>query len=222
MIDVIIWDCDGCLIDSEHLSAQAEAECLREVGLEIDAQGVIDRFTGMMGRDLFVVLEKELGRDVSGHPAFGQLYERVFEIFERELQPVTGIHEALAALDPVPMAVASGASHRHLKFGLSHTGLYDRFEGRIVSAQDVPRGKPAPDVFLRAAEIMNVDPARCLVIEDSPRGMQGAHAAGMKSFGFTGATHGGARLHKQLEAENPALIFDDMSQLPGLFTKFIQ
>ncbi|MDD7911274.1 HAD family hydrolase [Pseudovibrio exalbescens] len=222
MVDLIIWDCDGCLIDSEHLSAEAEAECLREVGLEIDAQGVIDRFTGMTGRDLFVALEAELGRDVSGHPAFDRLYERVFEIFERELQAVAGVHEALAELDHMPMAIASGASHRHLKFGLSHTGLYDRFEGKIVSAQDVARGKPAPDVFLRAAELMKTEPNRCLVIEDSPRGMQGAHAAGMHCFGFTGATHGGERLHKQLADQNPVLIFDHMHQLPGLFAEFKQ
>jgi HAD superfamily hydrolase (TIGR01509 family) len=128
-----------------------------------------------------------------------------------ELTPVEGIVEALDALQGISVCVASSGSHDKMRFTLGMTGLYERFAGRIHSADEVPRGKPAPDLFLHAARRMNVEPAACAVVEDSQYGVQAARAAGMRAFGYAG----GLTPANRLEGPNTVL-FHDMRALPTL------
>ncbi|HEX6510331.1 MAG TPA: HAD family hydrolase, partial [Chloroflexota bacterium] len=138
---------------------------------------------------------------------FKPLYEQAFEA---ELTPVDGVLEALAAIS-LPTCVASSGTHEHLRYTLGLTGLYDRFAGRIFSAEDVSAGKPAPDLFLHAAAQMGATPARCVVIEDSRSGVQAARAAGMPVLAFAG----GLSSRELLEGAN-TVVFDEMRELPGL------
>lgn len=126
------------------------------------------------------------------------------------LEAVDGLPEALAAID-LPVCVASSGSHEKMRHTLGRTGLYERFAGRIHSATEVARGKPAPDLFLYAAERMGVDPAACAVVEDSRPGVEAARAAGMRAFGYAG----GLTTAELLEGPD-TVVFDDMRKLPGL------
>jgi HAD superfamily hydrolase (TIGR01509 family) len=140
------------------------------------------------------------------------LHTRVFAAFERELTPVAGVPAVLGKLaaDGVPYCVASSGSHERIRVGHRKTGIGTWFrETNVFSAQDVGRGKPAPDLFLHAAERMGVPPERCVVVEDSPLGVTAALAAGMDVYGFTAMTPA-----EKLPGVNGC--FADMSELPGL------
>ncbi|KZL18781.1 6-phosphogluconate phosphatase [Pseudovibrio axinellae] len=218
--DLLIWDCDGCLIDSEWIGCQVEAEGFTKAGYPITTEQMIARFCGVSSQEVFGQIKAEIGKDIRFHDALINQEQALQAAFEQHLQPIAGIHDALHELDTkfpeMRMCIASGSSMERLEYTLKLTDLHDRFENRYYSAETVAKGKPAPDVFLKAAEQMNVDPQKCLVIEDSHLGLQAARAAGMDALGFTGATHGGQGLHQRLQQQKPLAIFESMTQLPSV------
>ena len=208
--DLVIWDCDGVLIDSELLSVQADRECLAEDGIDLSAEEILDRYTGISMAGMLSDLEARFGRKLRDFAARHR--ERLNRLFEAELRPIPGIAAVLDSL-ACRVCVASSATPERLQHALSLVGLYDRFHPHIFSAAHVARGKPAPDLFLHAAERMGVAPQRCIVIEDSLPGIVAAVAAGMPAIGFTGGSHcrpgHGARLAKA----GAASVIDDMRGL---------
>ncbi len=154
------------------------------------------------------MVEAQLGRALPADLE-ARYVEELFPTFRRSLQPIPGIVDALRAIDQV-VCVASSGTHERIRLTLVTTGLWDRFGGRVFSAQDVARGKPAPDLFLHAAASLGVDPRRCAVVEDSPAGVTAANAAEMTSFGF-------ARLAPaERLAHATGAVFSDMRRLPAL------
>lgn len=187
-IDLIIFDCDGVLIDSEPIAARVLAECAGELGLMLTAEDCIERFTGISMASVIDALAADLGRPLPADFAF-RVQQRDFAAFAAELKPVNGVQALLAALNKVRVCVASSGASAKIRFNLGGTGLLPWFEPHLFSAEMVTRGKPAPDLFLFAAESMGVSPQRCLVIEDSVAGVYAARAAGMRALGFTGGGH---------------------------------
>jgi HAD superfamily hydrolase (TIGR01509 family) len=210
--ELVIFDCDGVLIDSERLSVKVDVVVLRELGWPLSEAEVIERFVGRSDRDTQAAIEAHLGRKLPAgwEEQFKPLYD---EAFEAELAPVEGVLEALDRIT-VPTCVASSGTHAYLRQMLGLTGLYDRFAGRIFSAEDVAVGKPAPDLFLYAAEQMAVEPSRCVVIEDSRWGVEAARAAGMLTLAFAG----GLTPAELLEGPK-TIVFEDMRELPGLLDR---
>jgi HAD superfamily hydrolase (TIGR01509 family) len=188
--DLVIFDNDGVLVDSEPLSNRHLAAYLTELGHPTTYE---DSIRDYMGSAMHRIHDLVLERTGQRLPAdFDDVFHaRVFAAFERELKPVAGVVGVLERLraEGVPYCVASSGSHERIRVGHWVTGL-DRWfdEGRIFSSQDVGRGKPAPDLFLHAAREMGVAPERCIVVEDSPLGVQAAVAAGMDVVGFTAMT----------------------------------
>ncbi|MEU1911529.1 HAD family hydrolase [Streptomyces massasporeus] len=188
--DLVIFDNDGVLVDSEPISNRLLAAYLTELGHPTSYEESIRDYMGSaMHRIHELVLERtgqRLPQDFDD-----VFHTRVFTAFEQELVAVAGASEVLEKLaaDGVPYCVASSGSHERIRVGHRTTGL-DRWfdEERVFSSQDVGRGKPAPDLFLHAAERMGVAPQRCVVVEDSPLGVQAAVAAGMDVYGFTAMT----------------------------------
>jgi HAD superfamily hydrolase (TIGR01509 family) len=211
-VELVIFDCDGVLIDSERLAVKVDVLVLRELGWPLGEAEVIERFVGRSDRDTQAAIEAHLGRrlpaDWGDHAE--HLYRRAFAA---ELVPVAGITEALDRIT-LPTCVASSGTHEHLRYTLGLTGLYERFAGRIFSAEDVARGKPAPDLFLHAAEQMGVKAVGCVVVEDSRPGVEAARAAGMRALAFTG----GLSPSDLLEGPNTVL-FDDMRELPRILAQ---
>ncbi|MDQ0994427.1 HAD family phosphatase [Streptomyces sp. V3I7] len=211
-IDLVIFDCDGILVDSEPVAVRVEAAALAELGWKLTEAEIVDRFVGRSTASMTKEIEAHLGRSLP--PGWADSVEaRHREAFRTELKPVDGIAEALDALHHVPTCIASSGTHEKMRFTLGLTDLYSRFEGRLFSATEVERGKPAPDLFLHAARRMGVAPDRCAVVEDSQYGVQAARAAGMRAFGYAGGLTPAPWL------EGPAtVVFDDMRKLPALLT----
>jgi HAD superfamily hydrolase (TIGR01509 family) len=205
--DLVIFDCDGVLVDSERLAVRLEAEILTGLGWPMTESDVIDRFVGRSAASMHQEIERHLGRSVDWNVEFERRYE---DVFRRELVPVPGIVEALDEI-AIPTCVASSASHEKMAFTLGITGLFDRFAGRIFSVDDVEQGKPAPDVFLHAAQQSGVPPGRCAVVEDSVSGVTAGLAAHMAVFAFAGGVTDASRL-----AFGGAVVFEAMRELPAL------
>jgi HAD superfamily hydrolase (TIGR01509 family) len=181
----VIFDCDGVLVDSERLMNREFSAMLNEIGLPYSAEETTRTFMGRSMKSCMQIVEAQLGRPVPDD--FLQvLDQRAYAVFERDLQPVAGVESVLDALDraATPYAVASSGSHDKMRTTLGITGLLPRLHDRITSATEVAHGKPAPDVFLLAAERLNVAPAECVVIEDSLLGIEAARAAGMRVIGY--------------------------------------
>ncbi|MFD5392116.1 HAD family hydrolase [Streptomyces sp. NPDC127074] len=188
--DLVIFDNDGVLVDSESISNRILAAYLTELGHPTSYEDSIRDYMGSaMHRIHELVLERSGRRLPSDFDT--TFHGRVFDAFRQELRPVAGVSEVLERLraDGVPYCVASSGSHERIRVALRTTGLYELFEEEhIFSSEDVGRGKPAPDLFLHAAERMGVAPERCAVVEDSPLGVQAAVAAGMDVYGYTAMT----------------------------------
>jgi HAD superfamily hydrolase (TIGR01509 family) len=198
------------LVDSERIATRIDVEVLAELGWEITQDEVIERFVGKTDAAMRQEVEEYLGRSVrSDWEGYAHLYR---DALAAELQPVDGIVDALDRID-TPNCVASSGTPESIEIKLQLTGLWERFEGRIFSAADVEHGKPAPDLFLHAADRMGAEPAACVVVEDSPFGVQAAHAAGMRVFAYFGGIMPLERLRKA------DVVFDDMSDLPDLLEK---
>jgi HAD superfamily hydrolase (TIGR01509 family) len=208
-VGLVIFDCDGVLVDSERLTVSVEARMLTELGWPITVEEVVRRFVGGSSEAMLAEIERHLG------PALTDEFDRrsteeIVAAFHAELQPVDGVRELIEALHAhgVPTCVASSGSHRKMDLTLGLTGLRELFDGRIHSASEVERGKPWPDLFLHAARAMRVDPDRCVVIEDSVNGARAAVAAEMTCYGFAG----GLSPRKDLQVAG-AIVFDTMSEL---------
>lgn len=180
-IDLIIFDCDGVLVDSEPISNRIWVECLRELGWPHDLETSHRKFVGRRMDDCIRIVEAELGIDTPP-TLLPDFRRRSFEAFRRELQPIPGVTDVLRELTVrnVRRCVASSGPHEKIRLNLSLTGLAEYFGDDIFSGDDVSRGKPHPDLFLHAAMRMAVEPARCLVVEDSQPGVQAGLAAGMR------------------------------------------
>ena len=208
-VELVIFDCDGVLIDSERLAVKVDVVVLRTLGWPMSEAEVIERFVGRSNADIQADIEAHLGRSLPAgwQERFESLYD---EAFDAELTPVDGVLDALERIT-LPNCVASSGTHQHLRYRLGLTGLYGRFAGRIFSVEDVARGKPAPDLFLHAAEQMGTAPGRCAVVEDSRPGVQAARAAGMRVLAYAG----GLTRAETLEGPD-TIVFDDMRALPNL------
>ncbi|WP_432095168.1 HAD family hydrolase [Streptomyces sp. bgisy100] len=210
--DLVIFDNDGVLVDSEPLSNAILAAYLTESGHPTTYEDSIRDYMGSAMHRIHDLVRERSGKQLPAD--FDDVFHaRVFDAFRRELQAVAGVEEVLEKLtaDGVPYCLASSGSHGRIRVALHRTGLYDRFgEERIFSSQDVGRGKPAPDLFLHAARTMGVRPERCAVVEDSPLGVQAAVAAGMDVYGFTAMTPP-ARFDGRATA-----LFSGMGELPQL------
>jgi HAD superfamily hydrolase (TIGR01509 family) len=208
---LVIFDCDGVLVDSEPIAIRIDVEMCAEVGLMVSALEVIERFVGRSPEVLVQAVEERLGHPPpEGWEERGE--ERLRRAFEAELRPVAGIEQALDEIE-VPGCVASSSPPARLRFKLELTGLYERFAGRIFSAVEVANGKPAPDLFLHAAARMGATPADCVVVEDSRYGVQAARAAGMRALAYAG----GVTPRHVLEGPG-TVVFDDMRALPQLLS----
>ncbi|MFE9023424.1 HAD family hydrolase [Streptomyces sp. NPDC007808] len=209
--DLVIFDNDGVLVDSEPISNRLLAAYLTEVGHPTSYEDSIRDYMGSAMHRVHDLVRERTGRPLPGD--FDDVFHaRVFAAFERELKPVAGVVGVLEKLagDGVPYCVASSGSHERIRVGHRTTGLSRFFDdGRIFSSQDVGRGKPAPDLFLYAAERMGVAPERCVVVEDSPLGVQAAMAAGMDVYGFAAMT-------PAAKLAGVTRLFADMGELAGL------
>ena len=184
-VELVIFDCDGVLVDSERLGVRVEARLITELGWPLTEAEVLDRFVGRSDAYMLGEIETALGRSVPEWPALYQ--EHLHQAFHDELVPVEGIADALDALT-IPSCVASSGTHDKLRLTLGLTGLFARFDGSIFSTTEVANGKPAPDLFLHAADRCGVAPERCVVVEDSRSGVEAARAAGMRALGTRGAS----------------------------------
>jgi HAD superfamily hydrolase (TIGR01509 family) len=204
--DLVIFDCDGVLVDSERVAVRTEAEILSGLEWPLTESDIVERFVGRSASYMHQEIERHLGRSIDWDAEFESRYQ---EVFDRELVAVPGVIEALGEIT-MPMCVASSGSHHKMRFTLGRTGLFDRFEGRIFSVDEVAHGKPAPDIFLFAAEKMGVNPRRCAVIEDSVSGVTAGLAAGMAVFAFAGGV-----TSAELLSIGDAVVFDNMRDLPA-------
>jgi len=184
--ELIIFDCDGVLVDSELLSCRCLSEMLAESGFQLSVEHALELF---LGRSSKAIEEhyRDLGQ-LLPHDFLPRLKARVLETFAGALQPIPGVGTVLSELK-TPCCVASSSDLDRVSLSLDVTGLAPHFGDRLYTAQMVRHGKPAPDLFLHAAGKMQADPARTLVIEDSVSGVQAAKAAGMMVWGFVGGGH---------------------------------
>lgn len=207
--ELIIFDCDGVLVDSERLSIRIDAIYLERLGWPMSQEEIVQRWVGRSDADMRTEIEEHIGGPIPPdvEEEFGRIYR---EIFDRELAPVDGIREALDVIT-IPRCVASSGKHDNIRRNLALTGLSGYFGERIFSATDVEHGKPAPDLFLFAARTLGAEPSRCAVVEDSVYGVEAALAAGMLAFAYAGGVTAADRLSRP-----GAVVFTDMRQLPDL------
>ncbi|HKQ15413.1 MAG TPA: HAD family hydrolase [Steroidobacteraceae bacterium] len=206
---LVIFDCDGVLVDSEPVANRLLAEMLRELGLDLTQEQIFQNFVGYSLPHCLRVIEGMLGRPPPEN-FLRELQARTFAAFKTELRAMPGIEQVLDALQAagVPYCVASSGDHEKMNTTLGITGLLPRFAGRIFSVTQVARGKPAPDVYLFAARQLGVEPAACVVVEDTPPGVQAGVAAGMTVFGFCAHTP-----EQKLKVAGAHRTFDVMRQL---------
>jgi HAD superfamily hydrolase (TIGR01509 family) len=213
-IDLVIFDCDGVLVDSEVISCRAHADTLTRHGYAITSDQVLQRFLGVSDREARLAVETELGRKLPDDFEI-QMKQAALRLYQDHLSLIPHVAETVAALD-LPKCVASSGTPEKIRHGLSCAGLHDLLAPHLFSAVQVKRGKPAPDLFLFAAEQMKVPPERCIVIEDSVPGITGARAAGMTVLGFHGGSHCTPGHAAMLRTAGAHETFDDMRRLPAL------
>lgn len=211
--ELVIFDCDGVLVDSEPISLRLLLETLAESGLHL-APAEADAL--FLGRSLATTRETVAREYGVTDAALDAMRNALYAAFRAELQPIPGIADTLDTLR-CPYCVASSSQPDRVQLSLEVTGLWPRFAGRAFSSTQVRNGKPAPDLFLFAAETLGYPPAACLVVEDSPAGIQAAQAAGMKVVAFTGGSHASTEDHRaQIARLAPDAIIDDMRALGAL------
>ena len=206
---MVIFDCDGVLVDSETLGTKVLQENLARHGLVLSLEQVVSKFVGgtMVG---VMKTARELGADLPDD-WFDLIYADLFEVLEKSVEMIPHVSQMLDALDRagIVYAVGSNGPMRKMEITLNRTGLWDRFEGRIYSSYDCAAPKPAPDVYLKAAKLAGISPSDCVVVEDSPTGARAAVAAEMRCFGYSAETD--ADLLKPFCVRT----FADMRKLPG-------
>ena len=214
---LIIFDCDGVLVDSEPLANAVMKKYLTELGLPISLERTMERFVGL---SLATMRKMILSEDALDLP--DDFEEEVLRrdqlAFTTDLKAISGVSATLEALT-LPKCVASSGGHEKIRTSLTLTGLLPYFDGKIYSAADVANGKPAPDLFLHAAHNMNTNPQDSLVIEDSLAGVQAGVAAGMRVFGFVGGGHIAEGHADRLLDAGALLVFEQMADLAGHIAK---
>ena len=215
--DLVIFDCDGVLVDSEALACVVHADVLTQHGYAISAEQVHERFLGRSAREARFEVESELGFALP-EAYTAQLRATIDRVFGEQLKPVPHIADTLASLSQ-PVCVASSGTPTRIRSSLSTAGLIDYFAPHLFSAMQVERGKPAPDLFLFAATQMNTPPVRCVVVEDSVPGVTAASAAGMTVIGFTGGSHCRPGDATRLRNAGASTVIDDMRALPDLIAQ---
>jgi HAD superfamily hydrolase (TIGR01509 family) len=214
---LVIFDCDGVLVDSEPIINRAHAEVLTACGYPITERVLVERFCGMSDPDMLESIEREWCRALPA--SYAQHVGLMIEAgFHQSLAPIQGVGEALDSLT-LPICVASSSRLEQIRQKLEITGLLGRFGEHLFSATMVARGKPAPDLFLYAAQQLMTAPDRCLVIEDSPAGIDAALAAGMTAIGFAGGSHCGPEHGVRLQRHRAALVMDHMLELATTIAK---
>ena len=208
--ELVIFDCDGVLVDSETLGNRILVEFVAEFGLVLELEEAIFLFKGCKMADCVTVIEQRLGKNMP-QDFVTQFRARTAEAFEGELLPVKGIEAALDKIN-LPICVASNGPPEKIKLALHVTNLLPRFEGRIFSSYEIGSWKPAPDLFLHAAKNMGFEAPSCTVVEDSILGVRAGVAAGMKVLGYTNQSE------TTLLEKCGARVFHSMYQLPSLLS----
>ena len=212
---LVIFDCDGVLVDSEPISIAVLLELIGRAGGTVSEEEAYRLFLGRSMATVREVLRDEFALTLTD-PQLAGMRGELLRRFRSQLKAVDGIAETLPRLGMASCVASSGSLDR-IRLSLGITGLLEMLEPRLYSAGMVRRGKPAPDLFLHAARAMKVAAADCVVIEDSPAGIDAAHSAGMRVFAFTGASHARhAALVAELALRRPDRTFDDMRQLPEM------
>ena len=195
---LVIFDCDGVLVDSETISAQVSSDCLKEIGIELSANHILETYRGKSVADCIRMITEELStldewknlseaeKTARGAQFWRHVQLQTLVVCEQSLEPVAGVMTVLDSLQEkrIPFCVASNGKHEKMRMTLAKTGIMPYVQGRIFSFEDVTRGKPAPDLFLHAASTLNVVPTQAIVVEDSLTGIQAAVAAGMRPLGY--------------------------------------
>ena len=208
--DLVIFDCDGVLVDSEPIANRVLCEQLEAAGLSITPEEVMSRFVGRTRDGCLALAAGLLGRPLPA--GFAQEWDAaLFDALRLEVRPVDGVESAIRSLT-IPFCAATNGTRERVRLTLDAAGLLPQFEGRIFCAADVARPKPAPDLFLHAANSMGVSASKCAVIEDTPTGARAGIAAGMTVFGYAAGT---SSTREALEAEG-AKVFEDMTTLATL------
>ena len=217
--DLVIFDCDGVLVESEPIINQAHADVLTACGYPITEHDLADRFCGMSDPEMLGVIEREWGRALPA--AYGERVGSIVEArFQQSLAAIEGVAEVLDSL-AIPFCIASSSNPEQIRHKLMLTNLLKYFSENLFSAAMVGRGKPAPDLFLYAAQRLETAPERCLVIEDSPAGIDAAVAAGMTAIGFSGGSHCSPDHGARLQAHGAALVIAEMRELATVIARLV-
>jgi HAD superfamily hydrolase (TIGR01509 family) len=212
---LVIFDCDGVLVDSEPISFAVLHETLANVGVRVPESHAYQQFLGKSMATITRMIADEFSISLSDEH-IETMRTELYARFLAELQPIPGIAEVMRDFSWVH-CVASSSQMDRIRLSLTKTSLIDFFEPNIFSAAMVKKGKPEPDLFLHAASVMGFAPEKCIVIEDSPAGIQAARAAGMQVLAFTGGSHAAlSNLSSTVQRLQPTRIFDDMRSLPEL------
>lgn len=218
---LVIFDCDGVLVDSEPLSVRVLVEALNRHGVDMAEEEAYRRFLGRSLATMKQVMDEEYGFH-TGPEFLEAMRLDLYSRFKKELQPIPGIGDTLDRLQTA-RCVASSSNPDRIRLSLTITGLIDKLEPNIFSATMVKNGKPAPDLFLHAASQMGFDPKDCIVIEDSPAGIEAAQRAGMTVFGFTGGSHASVPGYRErIDALSPDVVFDAMPDLLHLVQNYME
>ncbi|ESY71852.1 MULTISPECIES: HAD family hydrolase [unclassified Mesorhizobium] len=213
--ELVIFDCDGVLVDSEALSVSALLGVIKLAGGNFSEDAAYEHFLGKSMKSVREILGRDFGLDITDSH-LTEMRVELMRRFREELKPIAGVKEMLPRLG-LPFCVASSGTLDRIRYALEVTGLLGLMEPHLFSASMVAKGKPAPDLFLHAAASMRAQPRKCLVVEDSPAGIAAARAAGMRVFAFSGGSHAGnPTLKARLASSEPDFIFADMLQLPDL------
>ncbi|RVD14233.1 MAG: HAD family hydrolase [Mesorhizobium sp.] len=213
--ELVIFDCDGVLVDSEALSVSALLGMVKVAGGSVSEDTAYEHFLGRSMKSVREILGRDFGLDITDLH-LTEMRVELMRKFREELKPIAGVKKILPKLG-LPFCVASSGTLDRIRYALDVTGLLGLMEPHLFSATMVAKGKPAPDLFLHAAASMRAHPRKCLVVEDSPAGIIAARAAGMRVFAFTGGSHAGnPTLKARLASSEPDFIFADMLQLPDL------
>jgi HAD superfamily hydrolase (TIGR01509 family) len=214
--DLIIFDCDGVLIDSQVIQCRVDAAELSRLGFRVTPEELARQFIGTATKDMQAHVEAVLGRSLPGD--FEATRDRLVDAaYQTELQAVAGVADVLSRIG-LPVCVASNAQLARLREVLDLTDLLSFFEPNVFGADLVPRPKPAPDLFLHAATCLDASPSRCVVIEDSEIGIRAAKAAGMRVLGFHGGGHCYPGYEQRLTAAGASAVFDSMGELLPLLS----
>jgi len=214
--DLILFDCDGVLVDSEIIAARVESQLLTEAGYPISVEEMGERFAGMTWKNILLSIEKEA--DIPLSASLLDKSEKLLDArLERDVKIIDGVKFALARLT-TQRCICSNSSSARLDMMLTKVGLKPYFAPHIYSAKDLgpDRVKPKPDIFLHGAQQFGVDPSRCLVVEDSTHGVHAARAAGMRVVGFTGASHSYPSHADRLTDAGAETVISRMQDLPAV------